>query len=45
MPKDSGLYISGNAKSVEVFNLNDQTQIIIGCNNGPVEIFESTRNN
>lgn len=40
MPQETGFYISGNAKSVEVVKVNGKEQIIVGCNDGPIEVFE-----
>jgi hypothetical protein len=39
-PETSGLYIKGNAKSIESINNSDRNLIIVGCNNGPAEVFE-----
>ena len=39
-PDQSGFYIDGNAKSIEIVNQNDKTLIVVGCNNSKVETFE-----
>ena len=39
-PEKSGLYIKGDAKSVEILEAGDSSLIVVGCNNGPVEVFE-----
>ena len=39
MPSKTGLYIQGNAKSVEVVQQKDQAVLVIGCNDGAVEVF------
>ncbi|MEZ4795780.1 MAG: VCBS repeat-containing protein [Flavobacteriaceae bacterium] len=39
-PKDSGFYLSGNAKSVETVSVNNKSYIIVANNNGKTEVFE-----
>ena len=39
-PKESGFYLKGNAKSVETISLNDKNYIIVGVNDGDVEVYE-----
>ena len=39
-PERSGIYINGDAKSVEIVTVNNKTIVLIGCNNGEVEAFE-----
>ena len=39
-PSVSGLYIKGDAKSVELVSQNNKDIILVSCNNGAVESFE-----
>ena len=39
-PEQSGLYINGNAKSIEIIEQGNKTFIVVGCNNSAAEIFE-----
>ena len=39
-PKESGFYLKGNAKSVETISIKDKNFIIVGVNNGEVEVYE-----
>ena len=39
-PDKTGLYINGDAKSVEILNHNNKTVAIVACNNSAIEIFE-----
>ena len=39
-PEVTGLYISGNAKSVEIVEQTGEPMVIIACNDGPAEVFE-----
>ena len=40
LPKDSGLYISGDVKSVVSLKQGKESLLIFGENNRPVEIFK-----
>ena len=44
-PETSGLYIKGDAKSVEIIDVNGKTLILVGCNNSETEAFEFTGSN
>ena len=39
-PKESGFYLSGNAKSVETVSINGKSFIIVANNNSSIEVFE-----
>lgn len=39
-PEKTGLYIKGNAKSVEIIKNQNKTIVLVGCNDSEVEIFE-----
>ena len=39
-PKESGFYLSGNAKSVETVSINGKSYIIVANNNSSIEVFE-----
>ena len=39
-PKESGLYLNGNAKSVETISINAKSYIIVANNNSTTEVFE-----
>ena len=39
-PKESGFYLSGNAKSVETVSINGKYYIIVANNNSSIEVFE-----
>jgi hypothetical protein len=39
-PERSGLYIEGNAKSIEIVEQGNKTLILVGCNNSATEVFE-----
>ena len=39
-PSETGLYLNGNVKSVEIIDFNNNPLVIFGCNNSPAEIFE-----
>ncbi len=39
-PSETGLYLNGNVKSIEIIDFNESPLIIFGCNNGQTEIFE-----
>jgi hypothetical protein len=40
LPKESGFYLNGNAKSVETFSLNNKSYILVANNNSATEVFE-----